>query len=212
MWNNEHAPLVNETEGTEASDAATEEWTTLNGLLNMNPSQEAVDDQVDALNSAAGIAWSYISGANTARHNYEPLHQWLDLGQIHTSVPTAHYMEFGGVRYRQWRMCQTRATIRIEDYGCWGDPPNIYMPYSYEYYFTGSPDGTFFLSGTSYVGYGEPQLFGRNADRGCAANFVGDGDCPSVQRCISYLNGEGVRHTVKVTYETTELWSVAWPV
>ena len=212
LWDNEHAELVNEEEGTDASDVATEEWTVLNGLLNENPTQEEVDDQVDALNLAADLAWGYISGTATIRHNYDSLYDWLDPDQINTVVPTLHYFEFGGVQYKQWRMCQTRATIRIEDAGCWGDPPSSYIIYSYEYYFTGSPDGAFFLSGTYGVGYGEPKLFGRNSDKACAADFVGDGDCPSVQRCVDYLNEEGVTHKVIVTYVTTELWSAAWPV
>lgn len=210
LWNNEHATLVYETEGTTASDAATDEWTALNDLLNENPSQEAVDAQVAALNAAAILAWTYISGTSTIRHNFEPLRQWLDSDQIRTSVPTLHYFEIMGMQFKQWRMCQTRATIRIEDAGCVGDPPTDYITYSYEYYFTGSPDGDFFLSGTFGVGYGEPNLFGRNWDRGCAANV--EGNCPSAQACVNYLNGLGVKHKVKVTYETTELYSAAWPV
>jgi len=211
LWDNEHAALVNETEGTDASSDASDEWTALNDLLSENPSQETVDARVDALNAAASLAWGYISGASTSRHNYDPLGDWLDPDQIHTSVPTPHTFEFGGTLYKQWRMCQTRATIRIEDVGCSIWPP-YYTPYSTEYYFTGSPDGDFFFSGSYSVPYGEPNLFGRNADRGCGANFVGDGQCSDIQTCVDWLNANGHKYTVKITYETTELWSAGWPV
>jgi hypothetical protein len=212
LWNNEHATLIHETEGTNASNTASEKWTQLNDLLNQNPTQEQVDAKVAEVNAAAATAWGYISSADTDRHNYDPLGQWLDTDEIKTAEPRPQITEFWGMKFNQWRMCQTRATIRIEDAGCWGDPPNQSMTYASEYYFTGSPDGEFFFSGSYGVTYGEPNLFARNEDRGCGANFVGYGDCPSVQRCVDYLNAHGIKYTVKVTYETSELWSVGWPV
>jgi len=212
LWNNEHAALVNETAGVNASNTASTKWTELNDLLSENPTQEQVDAKVAELNAAAATAWGYISGAYTARHNYDPLAQYLDPGQIHTANPRPQITEFWGMKFKQWRMCQTRAIVRVTDYGCWGYPPNQAIPYTYDYYFTGSPDGAFFFSGSYGTVYGDPNLFARNNDRGCGANYEGDQDCTHLQACIDYLNGNQHRYRVQVTYETSELWSAGWPI
>jgi len=206
LWDNEHASLVYEVEGTEASTAAYDEWQNLQTLLDEDPSQGAVDAEVVSLNLAADLAWGYVSGANTDRHNWEPVSQWLDPSEIHTSDPAVAHFEFDGMTYRYWKWCQTIATVRVQYHGCWGDPPNELFTYADEYYFNGASSGSFFFAGRNFS-YGDPNLFAWNESRACGGNFVGSGDCASVQRCVDYMNSQA-EYSVTVNYETQEYWSM----
>lgn len=101
LWDNEHLPLVYETEGNAAAETAYSEWQALDDLLTNGAPETAVNAQVAALNTAAEIGWGYASAAHTERYSREPLSQWLTPSLLRTSNPTIQFVEFFGTTYRQ---------------------------------------------------------------------------------------------------------------